>query len=100
MLPTSGPTTTETVVATLAPADNVGGPYGGVAAVVPGVIEVEEFDEGGEGVAYSDTDTENNGGVRGTERAQHIRCSSCVTFPIFQISFVLGTKHGPGVSVG
>lgn len=81
MLPTSGPTTTETVVATLAPADNEGGPYGGVAAVVPGVIEVEEFDEGGEGVAYSDTDTENNGGVRGTERARNLLNSNCVVYP-------------------
>lgn len=31
---------------------------------MPGVIEAEEFDLGGEGVAYSDVDPGNNGGVR------------------------------------
>ena len=38
-------------------------PYGGIAASVPGVIEAEEFDTGGEGLAYSDTNTVNKGGV-------------------------------------
>lgn len=41
-----------------------GGPYGGTAAAVPGTIEAEEFDLGGEGVGYSDTDAVNNPGVR------------------------------------
>ncbi|CAM9774374.1 unnamed protein product, partial [Laminaria digitata] len=31
--------------------------------VVPGVIEAEEFDTGGEGVGYSDFDPGNNGGA-------------------------------------
>lgn len=39
------------------------GPYDGTATVIPGTVEVEEFDYGGEGVAYSDTDRQNNGGV-------------------------------------
>ena len=39
------------------------GPYGGVAATVPGLIEAEEFDYGGEGVAYTDTSADNEGGV-------------------------------------
>lgn len=72
VLSTPSPTPTSVVPATRAPVDNpvdtVGGPYGGVAAVVPGVIEAEEFDEGGEGVGYSDEDVENNGGVRARER--------------------------------
>eukprot|EP00904_Undaria_pinnatifida_P012300 jgi/Undpi1/81/HiC_scaffold_1.g00081.m1 len=37
-------------------------PYGGIAASVPGVIEAEEFNTGGEGLAYSDTNTVNKGG--------------------------------------
>lgn len=39
------------------------GPYGGVPATVLGVIQAEEFDEGGEGVAYSDSSDGNNQGV-------------------------------------
>ena len=37
--------------------------YGGVAAKIPGLIEAEEFDYGGEGVAYTDTSETNEGGV-------------------------------------
>lgn len=36
-------------------------PYGGTAWTVPGTLEAEHFDEGGPGVAYSDSDTLNNG---------------------------------------
>jgi len=38
-------------------------PYKGVAAAVPGKIEFENYDEGGSGVSYSDTDSENKGKV-------------------------------------
>jgi hypothetical protein len=38
-------------------------PYGGTARPVPGTIQAEDFDNGGEGVAYHDTDTVNSGGV-------------------------------------
>ena len=37
-------------------------PFGGVPGSIPGVIEAENFDEGGEGVAYHDADAGNNGG--------------------------------------
>jgi hypothetical protein len=37
-------------------------PYGGTPAAVPGTIEAEDYDTGGEGVAYHDTDTNNSGG--------------------------------------
>jgi carbohydrate binding protein with CBM6 domain/F5/8 type C domain-containing protein len=37
-------------------------PYGGTPAAIPGTIEAERFDEGGEGVAYHDLDATNNGG--------------------------------------
>lgn len=40
-------------------------PYNGTPAVLPGKIEAEEFDFGGEGKAYHDTDRQNrNGGDR------------------------------------
>jgi arabinoxylan arabinofuranohydrolase len=39
-----------------------GTPYGQNALAVPGVIEVENYDKGGQGVAYSDNDTTNTGG--------------------------------------
>ncbi|HOI27656.1 MAG TPA: sialate O-acetylesterase [Paludibacteraceae bacterium] len=38
-------------------------PYEGTAADVPGKVEAENFDEGGEGVAYSDSDTNVNDGT-------------------------------------
>lgn len=48
---------------TPAPVAPGGGAYGGVPAVIPGMIEAEEFDTGGEGIGYSDVDPGNNGGV-------------------------------------
>ena len=36
-------------------------PYNGTPAAVPGLIEAEDYDLGGEGVAYHDTDTNNSG---------------------------------------
>jgi hypothetical protein len=37
-------------------------PYGGKPWPIPGIIEAEDFDLGGEGVAYHDTDSVNEGG--------------------------------------
>ena len=37
-------------------------PFGGTAALIPVVIEAENFDEGGEGIAYHDLTTGNAGG--------------------------------------
>jgi len=37
-------------------------PFGGTAAIIPGLIEAENFDEGGEGVAYHDLSSGNTGG--------------------------------------
>lgn len=36
-------------------------PYNGTPASIPGTIEIEEFDKGGEGVAYHDEEEENQG---------------------------------------
>ncbi|WP_128226292.1 carbohydrate-binding protein [Halobacteriaceae archaeon SHR40] len=38
-------------------------PFGGSAWPLPGLIEAEDFDTGGEGVAYHDTSDGNNGGA-------------------------------------
>lgn len=51
-----------------APVPVVGDPFGEVAATIPGSIEAEEYDLGGEGVAYLDEDEANNGGVGETTR--------------------------------
>ena len=37
-------------------------PFGGVATALPGLIEVENYDEGANGVAYADTTSGNSGG--------------------------------------
>ncbi|HBC72920.1 MAG: pectate lyase-like protein [Candidatus Amesbacteria bacterium GW2011_GWB1_47_19] len=37
-------------------------PYSGTPWPIPGIIEVEDFDLGGEGTAYHDLDSTNNGG--------------------------------------
>lgn len=37
-------------------------PFGGTPRALPGTIQAEDFDDGGQGVAYSDADASNNGG--------------------------------------
>ena len=37
-------------------------PYGGTAAAIPGTVQIENYDNGGEGVAYHDTEAANQGG--------------------------------------
>jgi GH35 family endo-1,4-beta-xylanase/FlaG/FlaF family flagellin (archaellin) len=47
------------------PTGNSGGngsPYGGTAASIPGRVQAENYNTGGQGVAYSDNDSGNNGG--------------------------------------
>jgi M6 family metalloprotease-like protein len=36
-------------------------PYTGIPIAIPGVLEVENYDKGGEGISYHDTDNINNG---------------------------------------
>jgi hypothetical protein len=48
--------------ATSTPAPVTGTPYSGTPVTVPALIEAENFDKGGEGVAYHDTTTGNGGG--------------------------------------
>src|SRR5207302_1518276 len=54
-----------TATVTIADNDSAGGPtpFSGTPSPIPGVIEFENFDIGGEGVAYHDT-TANNEGLK------------------------------------
>jgi GH18 family chitinase len=47
---------------------HVTGPHGGTPWPIPGKVEAEDFDDGGQGFAYNDVDAANNGGAyRATE---------------------------------
>ncbi|KAA3618385.1 MAG: T9SS C-terminal target domain-containing protein [Calditrichaeota bacterium] len=47
-------------------------PFHGSPAAIPGIIEAEDFDTGGENVAYHDTDQSNNGGQYRSDSAVDI----------------------------
>ena len=47
-------------------------PYSGTSWTIPGTIEAENFDVGGEGVAYQDNETENRGGAYRTDEGVDI----------------------------
>jgi Carbohydrate binding module (family 6)/Right handed beta helix region len=47
----------------VAPPTNDGTPFNGTPAVVPGTIEAERFNDGGEGIAYHDLTAGNSGGA-------------------------------------
>jgi probable HAF family extracellular repeat protein len=53
---------TRVVPLTIAPA-GVATPYSGAATPLPGLLQAEDFDVGGEGVSYHDTDRGNEGGA-------------------------------------
>jgi hypothetical protein len=44
------------------PTTGAAAPFGGVATALPGLLEAENYDEGGNGVAYADTSSGNTGG--------------------------------------
>ncbi|PSL23302.1 carbohydrate-binding protein [Chitinophaga ginsengisoli] len=49
--------------------------YGGTPAAIPGKIEAENFDNGGQGLAYSDADPTNSGGLYRSEGVDVEACS-------------------------
>jgi hypothetical protein len=51
-------------------------PYGGTAWAIPGTIEGEDYDEGGEGVAYHDADAGTQGGRYRTDEGVDIEVCS------------------------
>lgn len=60
------------------------GPYGGVPWVIPGTIQAENYDTGGQNVAYYDTTSGNSGGAY---RSDHVDIEPC-------------TDSGGGYNVG
>src|SRR5439155_7563953 len=55
---------TKTVSLTIVPSSSPAPtPFGGSAWPIPGTVQAENFDEGGEGVAYHDGSAGNNGGA-------------------------------------
>jgi hypothetical protein len=49
------------------PVSGDGNPYGGTPAAIPGTVQVESYNAGGQGVAYNDSDPANNGNQYRTE---------------------------------
>ncbi len=60
-------------VADIGANETLQGPYGGTAASMPGTVEAENFDNGGEGIAYHDVDAANNGGQYRTTEGPDIQ---------------------------
>lgn len=50
-------------------------PFGGTPHPIPGTIQIEDFDSGGEGIAYHDTDVANNGNQYRTGGVDIENCS-------------------------
>jgi Bacterial Ig-like domain (group 2)/Carbohydrate binding module (family 6)/Domain of unknown function (DUF5060)/Secretion system C-terminal sorting domain/Putative collagen-binding domain of a collagenase len=59
-------------------------PFGGTARNIPGVVEIEDFDTGGQGIAYSDNEVANQGGQYRTTEGVDIGTS------VSQGGFVVG----------
>ena len=53
---------TDTVQIRIGQSNSTQSPYGGSARTIPGIVEAEDYDNGGSGVAYNDDDASNNGG--------------------------------------
>ncbi len=64
-----------TATATPPPSGN-GNPYSGTPAPIPGTIQAENFNTGGEGVAYHDSDTTNSGGQYRTSEGVDIEATT------------------------
>ncbi|HXB12861.1 MAG TPA: carbohydrate-binding protein, partial [Bacteroidia bacterium] len=58
----SGGTGTQAVTVTINPAATSESPYGGTPWPIPGTIQAENYDLGGQGIAYNDADAANQGG--------------------------------------
>lgn len=62
----SGPVWSFRTAGTPPGGDTETAPYGGSPAPIPGTVEAENFDEGGQGSAYADTTAGNSGGAHRT----------------------------------
>src|SRR3954470_24883663 len=55
---------------------NNGSPYGGTITAIPGTVQIENFNTGGQAVAYNDIDTTNNGGQYRTTEGVDIEATT------------------------
>jgi hypothetical protein len=58
----SGESPLSAVITAVPRAPSARSPFGGTPWTLPGVLQTENFDDGGEGIAYHDLDTANQGG--------------------------------------
>lgn len=72
--PTATPTSTPTATPTPTPVSGQG-PYGGVPWAIPGIIQAEHYDTGGQNVAYYDTSGRNSGGAYRSDDVDIEGCS-------------------------
>jgi len=69
---TGGTTPTNTPV----PAGGNGNPYGGTAVALPGTVQAENYNTGGEGVAFHDAEATNQGGQYRTTEGVDIEATT------------------------
>jgi aryl-phospho-beta-D-glucosidase BglC (GH1 family) len=65
-----------TIAATFRQTTSTQTPYSGTPYAIPGVIQAENFDRGGEGIAFHDTDATNSGGAYRTTEGVDIEAST------------------------
>ncbi|MBN1765314.1 MAG: glycoside hydrolase family 3 C-terminal domain-containing protein [Sedimentisphaerales bacterium] len=70
-----GVSSTDTINITVGSGCDDQSPFYGSPSAIPGKIEAEDFDTGGEGAAYHDNDTGNNGGQYRTEDVDIENCT-------------------------
>ncbi|PQJ76565.1 carbohydrate-binding protein [Polaribacter glomeratus] len=61
-------------------------PYSGTPIQIPGIVEAEDYDKGGQGIAYNDADTENRGGQYRTSEGVDIGAVDAGGFSVGYIS--------------
>jgi len=66
-------------------------PYGGTAAAIPGTVQVENYDNGGEGVAYHDAEAANQGGQY---RSDYVGIETCTDSNGVGNGFNVGWTNG------
>ncbi len=65
-------------------------PFGGTAVEIPGRIEAENYDLGGEGVSYSDADAANKGGFYRNDRVDIVAIDSADMAKGYAVGYTLG----------